>query len=59
MEECLYSDFGFFNTTKVRSNKEGDFLTSPEVSDYFGYFISNFVKFEVSLVVIELFITLK
>jgi|TARA_A200000159_G_scaffold19099_2_gene15593 SAM-dependent MidA family methyltransferase len=44
MEECLYSDFGFFNTTKVRSNKEGDFLTSPEVSDYFGYFISNFVK---------------
>jgi SAM-dependent MidA family methyltransferase len=44
MEECLYSDFGFFNTTKVRSNKEGDFLTSPEVSDYFGYFISNFVR---------------
>lgn len=44
MEECLYSNFGFFNTTKVRSNKEGDFLTSPEVSDYFGYFISNFVK---------------
>ena len=44
MDECLYSDFGFFNTTKVRSNKEGDFLTSPEVSDYFGYFISNFVK---------------
>ena len=44
MEECLYSDFGFFNTTKVRSNKEGDFLTSPEVSDYFGYFISSFVK---------------
>ena len=44
MEECLYSDFGFFNTAKVRSNKEGDFLTSPEVSDYFGYFISNFVK---------------
>ena len=44
MDECLYSDFGFFNTTKVRSIKEGDFLTSPEVSDYFGYFISNFVK---------------
>ena len=44
MEECLYSNFGFFNTTKVRSNKEGDFLTSPEVSDYFGYFISNFIK---------------
>lgn len=44
MEECLYSHFGFFNTAKVRSNKEGDFLTSPEVSDYFGYFISNFVK---------------
>ena len=44
MEECLYSDFGFFNTTKVRSNKEGDFLTSPEVSDYFRYFNSNYVK---------------
>lgn len=44
MEESLYSDFGFFNTSKVRSSKEGDFLTSPEVSDYFGYFISNFIN---------------
>ncbi|MBL6833365.1 MAG: SAM-dependent methyltransferase [Candidatus Actinomarina sp.] len=44
MDECLYSEFGFFNTTKVRSNKDGDFLTSPEVSEYFGFFIANFIN---------------
>ena len=44
MEESLYSEYGFFNTEKTRSNKEGDFLTSPEVSDYFGLFISNWMN---------------
>jgi SAM-dependent MidA family methyltransferase len=43
MEECLYSEYGFFNTTKIRSSKDGDFLTSPEVSNYFGLFISNWI----------------
>ena len=43
MEECLYSEYGFFNTTKIRSSKDGDFLTSPEVSNYFGLFISNWM----------------
>ena len=44
MEESLYSESGFFNTTKVRSNIEGDFLTSPEVSKYFGKFISHWMN---------------
>lgn len=43
MEESLYSNFGFFNTEKIRSNKEGDFLTSPEISNFFGKFISNWI----------------
>ena len=37
--QLLYSKFGFFNTDQVRSDKEGDFLTSPEVSEYFGKII--------------------
>ena len=44
MDESLYSEFGFFNTEIVRSSKEGDFLTSPEVSKYFGTFIANFIN---------------
>ena len=36
MEEALYSKYGFFSNEKVRSKKSGDFLTSPEVSEYFG-----------------------
>ena len=44
MDNCLYSKFGFFNTDVVRSSKEGDFLTSPEVSEYFGLIIANFIN---------------
>ncbi len=44
MHECLYSDYGFFAKGEVRSSKSGDFLTSPEVSDYFGLFIANWIK---------------
>ena len=44
MDNCLYSKFGFFNTEVVRSSKEGDFLTSPEVSEYFGLIIANFIN---------------
>jgi len=44
MHNCLYSKFGFFNTEVVRSSKEGDFLTSPEVSEYFGLIIANFIN---------------
>ena len=43
MEEALYSEHGFFNTENVRSSKEGDFLTSPEVSNYFGAIIRNWI----------------
>ena len=43
MEESLYSEFGYFLNGKVRSSKEGDFLTSPEVSNFFGVFISKWL----------------
>ena len=44
MEEALYSQFGFFNTDLVRSAKKGDFLTSPEVSIYFGKILRNWIN---------------
>jgi len=44
MEEALYSKYGFFNNEKVRSKKSGDFLTSPEVSEYFGKIINKWIK---------------
>ena len=43
MEESLYSEFGYFSNGKVRSSKEGDFLTSPEVSNFFGVFVSKWL----------------
>jgi len=49
MEEALYSHLGFFNTDQVRSDKEGDFLTSPEVSKYFGKIIRNWINSESNL----------
>jgi len=49
MEEALYSQLGFFNTGLVRSDKEGDFLTSPEVSKYFGKIIRNWINSESNL----------
>ena len=49
MEEALYSQLGFFNTDLVRSDKEGDFLTSPEVSKYFGKIIRNWINSESNL----------
>lgn len=37
MEACLYDpESGFFTTGPLRSAKGGDFLTSPEVSPWFG-----------------------
>ena len=43
MEEALYSKYGFFSTEKVRSKKSGDFLTSPEVSEYFGKILNKWI----------------
>jgi SAM-dependent MidA family methyltransferase len=43
MEEALYSELGFFNTDNVRSSEKGDFLTSPEVSNYFGVIIRSWI----------------
>lgn len=45
MSACLYDeDGGFFATGPLRSVKEGDFLTSPEVSPWFGRTLAKFVE---------------
>ncbi|MEA3501384.1 MAG: SAM-dependent methyltransferase [Actinomycetota bacterium] len=44
MAACLYDErFGFFTMGPLRSVKEGDFLTSPEVSPWFGRMLARFV----------------
>lgn len=44
--ESLYGDGGFFAGDVLRSQKAGDFLTSPEVSPRFGATIARFVAAE-------------
>ena len=47
MQAALYDpEFGFFSAGPVRSVKEGDFLTSPEVSPWFGRTLARFVAAE-------------
>ena len=47
MEMALYHpDLGFFATDRLRSEKAGDFLTSPEVSGLFGETLAVFVSKE-------------
>lgn len=47
MEACLYDrDDGFFAAGPLRSVKAGDFLTSPEVSPWFGRTLGRFVSSE-------------
>ena len=49
MAACLYDpDGGFFATGPLRSVKEGDFLTSPEVSPWFGRTLAEFVESQVA-----------
>jgi len=44
MAACLYDEeFGFFASGTLRSVKSGDFLTSPEVSPWFGRMLAGFV----------------
>jgi len=44
MAACLYdADYGFFASGPLRSVKSGDFLTSPEVSHWFGKTLAGFV----------------
>ncbi len=47
MEVCLYDPGeGFFTTGPLRSSAGGDFLTSPEVSGWFGRTLGRFVASE-------------
>ena len=47
MAACLYDpEGGFFKTGPLRSTKDGDFLTSPEVSPWFGRMLARFVAVE-------------
>lgn len=46
MELSLYGPGGFFSGETLRSQKSGDFLTSPEVSPLFGQTIARFVESE-------------
>lgn len=48
MEIALYGDEGFFTAGVLRSDPSGDFLTSPEVSSYFGKTLAAFVLAEQS-----------
>jgi len=44
MEMALYDDEGFFGGERLRSDKSGDFLTSPEVSGLFGETLAGYVE---------------
>ncbi|MEX2622116.1 MAG: SAM-dependent methyltransferase [Acidimicrobiia bacterium] len=46
MELALYGTGGYFTTGPLRSEKAGDFLTSPEVSSLFGSTLAAFVESE-------------
>jgi SAM-dependent MidA family methyltransferase len=46
MEIALYDSEGFFGGSTLRSEKGGDFLTSPEVSPLFGETLAAFVQAE-------------
>lgn len=44
MEISLYDPDGFFGSDVLRSEKSGDFLTSPEVSELFGRTLAGYVR---------------
>ena len=51
MEIALYDpDHGYYTSGRLRSDRAGDFLTSPEVSPLFGETVSRFIAAEIDRV---------
>lgn len=48
MDIALYDEGGFFSTGPVRSSAAGDFLTSPEVSPWFGRTLGRYLATRLS-----------
>lgn len=46
MQLALYGEGGFFASSVLRSQRAGDFLTSPEVSPMFGDTLAEFIRAE-------------
>ena len=44
MDRCLYGVDGFFTAGRGSPGREGDFVTSPEVSPHFGGLLSHWVE---------------
>lgn len=60
MAACLYDpEGGFFATGPLRSTKDGDFLTSPEVSPWFGRMLARFVTAEQERIAADPFVVVE
>lgn len=43
MEACLYSQEGYYNSQGMKTGKDGDFYTAPNVSPVFGEVIADYI----------------
>ncbi|MCL1593804.1 MAG: SAM-dependent methyltransferase [Actinomycetia bacterium] len=55
MEACLYDpDDGFYSSGRIRPGEQADFLTSPEISPWFGVLVGGWATSEANGEVIDL-----